>query len=234
MKQQSLPSSATSSVLSNTRGKQVFHITAPASLPLSKVKEVSFAKVLQGEPVLTHDGVSYGIPPDNISQGDSNDQKLFLYDPGNQMYYSSPAGNIQSYHIQELISLPTTQNDSAPVPATQEPAKPVKKQPKHLKMRFRPVGSSSGPAESIGSSSDESDGEQPAFQMSKGAEKKERKRKHHAEGEGSRKKSKKHSSPEMERRPSSSHKDEADGHHKSKKSSKHRSEKKRIKAEETY
>ncbi|RHZ74984.1 hypothetical protein CDV55_109216 [Aspergillus turcosus] len=233
-KKQLPPSSTTSSLLSDLRGKQIFHITAPSFLPLSKVKEVSLAKILQGEPVLKHEGVQYGIPPENISQGDLGGKSLLLYDSKTQTYYSTPATTIPTYHVQEMIDLPKSLGtDDAVLAAAQDQAKPPRKQPKHLKMRFRPVGSGEGPPETIGSSSEESEGEgKPTFKFPKGSktDREERKRKHPEEVEGHqsgalpRKKSKKQSvdASQMEI-------DEKAGQDKSKKSSKNRDEKKRKK-----
>ncbi|GAQ07308.1 hypothetical protein ALT_4629 [Aspergillus lentulus] len=202
-KKQLPPSSTTSSLLSDLRGKQIFHITAPAFLPLSKVKEVSLAKILQGEPVLKHEGVQYGIPPENIGQGDLGGKSLLLYDSKTQTYYSAPATTMPTYHVQETINIPKSLGtDDAVLAAAQDQIKPPRKQPKHLKMRFRPVGSGDGPPETIGSSSEESEGEgKPAFKFPKESktEREERKRKHAEEVEGSqsaglpRKKSKKQS-----------------------------------------
>jgi hypothetical protein len=228
-KKQLPPSSTTSSLLSDLRGKQIFHITAPSFLPLSKVKEVSLGKILQGEPVLKHEGVQYGIPPENISQGDMGGKSLLLYDSKTQTYYSTPATTIPTYHVQEMIDLPNSLGtDDAVLAAAQDQIKPPRKQPKHLKMRFRPVGSGEGPAETIGSSSEESEGEgKPTFKFPKGSktDREERKRKHAEEAEGhQRKKSKKQSvdASQMEI-------DEKAGQDKSKKSSKNRDEKKRKK-----
>ncbi|ODM19034.1 hypothetical protein SI65_05651 [Aspergillus cristatus] len=222
-------SSNVSSLLSNLRGKQVFHITAPSFLPLSKVKEISLAKVMQGEPVLQHDGVKYGIPADSISQGEADGKTLFLHDSKTQKYHSTPASNIQSYHVQELISIPESNGPTSI--AAQDYEKPPRTQPKHLKMRFRPVGSGEGPAETIGTSSEsEGEDEKPTFKVPKGSsEKEERKRKHHhTEGDSTqataapRKKSKKHSSGD---------KIDVDEKSEKKKSSKSKDEKKRKKAE---
>ena len=153
------------------------------------------------------DGVNYGIPPDSIEQGEDDGKALLLHDPKTQKYYSTPAGSIQSYHVQEMITLPGD-NGTGSLEA-QDYEKPPRKQVKNLKMRFRPVGSGNGPPETIGSSSEESDGEEKGkstFKFPKDAttaaqEKEERKRKHRqTEGDGnqangaSRKKSKKHSS----------------------------------------
>ncbi|KAF4211043.1 hypothetical protein CNMCM6805_007997 [Aspergillus fumigatiaffinis] len=202
-KKQLPPSSTTSSLLSDLRGKQIFHITAPAFLPLSKVKEVSLAKILQGEPVLKHEGVQYGIPSENIGQSDLGGKSLLLYDSKTQTYYSAPATNMPTYHVQETIDIPKSLGtDDAVLAAAQDQIKPPRKQPKHLKMRFRPVGSGEGPPETIGSSSEESEGEgKPTFKFPKESktEREERKRKHAEEAEGSqsgglpRKKSKKQS-----------------------------------------
>lgn len=194
-------------------------------------------KIMQGEPILNHEGVNYGIPPGNINQGDWSEKKLLLYDPKSQDYCTSRVPNVQSYHIQEMVRLPQTQTTSS-TSGPQQTAKPAKKQPKNLKMRFRPVGSGDGPAEMLGSSS-ESEGERPT-PKAKGSskEKEERKRKHHhTEGDGNpggvRKKSKKHSSPDGENVPPSQMEVDEPGHKRSKKSSKNRDEKKRKKSQET-
>ncbi|KAL2014127.1 hypothetical protein VTN00DRAFT_1652 [Thermoascus crustaceus] len=203
VKKQSPPSSDVSSLLSNLHGKQIYHVTAPSFLPLSSVKEISLAKIIRGQPVLTHQGVKYGIPADSLSQKESNKKTLLLYDEKSQAYYSVPAGEIKSYHVQEMISLPNgTATKEVPASIAQESSKGPKPQPKHLRMRFKPVGSADWAPETFGTSSEESEGEQPTFKFPKGSkaerEERERKRKQ-AEGdekplESPRKKSKKHSS----------------------------------------
>ncbi|KAL4881063.1 DNA-directed RNA polymerase I subunit RPA34.5-domain-containing protein [Aspergillus karnatakaensis] len=199
-------SSTTSTTLSDLNGKQVFHITAPAYLPLSKVKEVSLAGALKGEPILKHDGVQYGIPPDSVKQAGSSGQTLFLHDSKSQTYRGTVT-NVPTYHIQEIISLPGgSEYEEATVRAAEALIKPPRKQPKHLKMRFHPVGSGDAPPETLGSSAEESEEEAPSFKVPKGLEKeKEKKRKHQqTEADGSqsvgepRKKSKKHSSDNVE------------------------------------
>lgn len=228
-------SSNVSSILSDLRGKQVFHITAPSFLPLSKVKEASLGKILQGEPVLQFDGVDYGIPQGSINQGEDDGKALLLHDPKTQKYYNTPVSNIPSYHVQEMLSLPAD-NGTASL-ATKDYEKPTRKQVKNLKMRFRPVGSGNAPPETIGSSSESEAEDKPSFKFPTGSsaaaahEKEERKRKHHHADDASqttvapRKKSKKHSS---------SQEDQMDTDKKeksSKKSSKSKDEKKRKKAE---
>lgn len=140
---------------------------------------------MQGEPVLTHEGVNYGIPADNLSQQEAGAKTLLLYNAKTESYYSTSARNIQSYHVQATVSLPKESRKKDE--ASSESVKPPKPQPKHLKMRFRPVGSVNGPPETIGTSSEESEGEEPTFKIPKGStrEREERKRKHDlTEGDG--------------------------------------------------
>ncbi|PKY06596.1 hypothetical protein P168DRAFT_280007 [Aspergillus campestris IBT 28561] len=230
VKKQSPPSSTTTSLLSDLRGKQVFHVTAPSFLPIHKVKEISLAKALQGEPILTHDGVQYGIPADSTGQDDTAGKSLALYDPKTQTYRPSPATNIKSFHVQELIHIPARSQDAdhdVVLEAAREQVKPPRKQPSNLKMRFRPVGSGDAPAETLGSSDDESDAEQQPARTAR--EEKKKRKLHQAEEEESlpaaglpRKKSKKISSSQ----------DAGDGE-KVKKSSKSREEKKQKKSKKS-
>ncbi|KAL2849460.1 DNA-directed RNA polymerase I, subunit RPA34.5 [Aspergillus pseudoustus] len=189
------------SILSDLHGKQVLHITAPAYLPLSKIKEVSLARAMKGEPIMEHEGVRYGIPVDSLKHAAGSGQTLFLYDSKANTYRSATA-NVPTYHIQETIELPGgPEYEETTVRAAEALVKPPRKQPKNLKMRFRPVGSGDGPPQTLGSSDEGSEGEEPTFRAPPGAEKeKERKRKHQStEGDASqsaglpRKKSKKYS-----------------------------------------
>ncbi|GAQ39192.1 hypothetical protein AtubIFM55763_000236 [Aspergillus tubingensis] len=231
LKQQAAPKSNVSSLLSDLRGKQVYHITAPDYLPLSKVEEVSLAKIMQGKPVLKHKGVQYGIPVESFAQPDLGGKTLHLYDSKTKTYYSTAASNIPSYHIQEMLDIPEV-SDETVAQAVQEQIKPPRKHPKHLKMRFHPVGSGVEPPETLGSSSEESEDEKPTFKVPKSLEKErdERKRKNHpTEADGSqaeagdvpRKKSRK------------SAQEGGEGEDKKKKSSKSREEKKRKKSEKS-
>jgi hypothetical protein len=70
-------------------------------------------------------------------------------------------GTLHSYHIQELVDLPgmldpAKQDSHVSLPAMRESANP-QTQPKHLKMRFRPVGSGDLPPETISTSSEGSE-----------------------------------------------------------------------------
>lgn len=156
------------------------------------------AKIMQGEPIIAHDGVNYGIPVEALSETDTATKSLLLFDEKTQTY-STAAHNIPSYHIQELIGLPSTSQDTEAVVAEmRKHVKPARPQPKNLKMRFRPVGTTRAPPETLGSSS-ESEAEVPSFKVPKGDERKRKLDHDEAENEAPqaaalpRKKSKKHS-----------------------------------------
>jgi hypothetical protein len=222
---QAAPASSTSSLLSNLRGKQIYHISAPASLPLSKVKEISMSKIMKGEPILEFEGVKYGIPAESITEESSEGKSLLVYDESTQTY-ASKSENVPSYQIQEMFNLPGA--DITAVEALRDAVKPPRPQPKKLRMRFRPVGSLPSAPETLGSSS-ESESDEPSFKAPAGDSEEKRKRKHHhTEGDATqatglpRKKSKK----------LSAHEDApiTEESKKSKKSSKDREEKKRKKS----
>ncbi|KAJ5551130.1 hypothetical protein N7461_005828 [Penicillium sp. DV-2018c] len=226
-KKQAPPSSKASSLFSNLKGKQVLHITAPEDLPLSKIKEVCMSKIMQGEPIITHDGVKYGIPAESFTEFDPSTKSLLLFDEKTQTY-TTAAQSIPSYHVQELIGLPSaSENTDAVIAEMRKYVKPARPQPKHLKMRFRPVGSASAPPETLGSSS-ESEAEVPSFKVPKGDERKRKLSHDEASGEAPqaaevpRKKSKKHSEKGE---------DDEKSRKKSKKSHKDKEEKKRKKSE---
>lgn len=178
------------------------------------------SKVMKGEPLLSYEGKNYGMPIEAFNENDNAGKTLLVYDEKTQTYRQT-VDHIPSYNVQEIINVPGA--DQAGVEALRDTVKPPRPQPKHLKMRFRPVGSLPAPPETLGSDS-ESDAE-PSFKVP-GGEREERKRKH-TDGDATqtaglpRKKSKKHSSQENWA--------EEDGHKKSKKS--HKEEKKRKKTE---
>jgi hypothetical protein len=106
-----------------------------------------------------------------------------IYDENKGSYVKKEVQNIQSYTVQELVRLPKY---DAVQPLTEKPARP---QPKHLKMRFHPVGSGDLGAETIGSSSEsEADNEhESTFRVPR----QEQKRKTDGQDQGEKKKKKK-------------------------------------------
>jgi hypothetical protein len=56
-------------VFDNLEGKQIWHITAPAGVSISDLKEMTMEHVDNGEAVLQHKGTSYGFSGTELSNG---------------------------------------------------------------------------------------------------------------------------------------------------------------------
>lgn len=199
------PSRAISSALSNLEGKQVFHITAPSSLPISHIQEIDFGKAMQGEPILSHKGVDYGLVAKAQEQKQGSETLMVYDEESNTFVRKQGLKNIETYSIQEIVRLPGL-DSMIPVPSTQEATKKqstARPQPKHLRMRFHPVGSRNMPPETVGSSSESEAEQQPVFRVPKTLSEKnekDRKRKpdNNVESESKSKKSKKSSKQQDE------------------------------------
>ena len=75
------PSSSRASKLfdpTNLAGKQIWHIIAPASVPVSNLKEVSTQKVTNGEAVLSYNGSDYGFVTLDKVSADTKQTKLLV------------------------------------------------------------------------------------------------------------------------------------------------------------
>jgi hypothetical protein len=73
---------------SNLEGKQVWYFTAPASLPISVIKdmEIDLAKAQSGGAILNHDGDAYGL--DLEPYVTSSQVQLLIPSKGGEKYNS--------------------------------------------------------------------------------------------------------------------------------------------------
>jgi len=77
-------------MLGNVKGKQIWHITAPAGVPVERVQEVALEQISNGEAVLTHKNIDYGF-----FAGEANETaSLQVMVPGPEGYI---AGKLQSF-----------------------------------------------------------------------------------------------------------------------------------------
>lgn len=153
-------STVTSSSLS---GKVLWHIVAPADLPIAELQEVDMAAVQSGKPVLSYKGANYVL---GEAAGQNEHTACFLPEGG--AFRPMQHQQIQTFHLQQKIDLPNvsskqasqlTGSDAAAVVA-QAPIKAIRPQPKGLRMRFKPPGAGSG--DPAWSDSDEDDGVEQA------------------------------------------------------------------------
>jgi DNA-directed RNA polymerase I subunit RPA34.5 len=175
-------SSPTSKFLSpsNLEGKQIWHITAPASVPVSTLKEVSNQEIMNGEAVLSYKGSEYGFVSLDEAIAGSNQAVLLVpskegYQLGMLLFCSlrwglylidvshGVAGTNFSRTIllQQFVRLPLHTNPiegasqaSSALPAT---TKAARKRPEGLKMRFMPIGVDSPGSAGLGWSSSQDD-----------------------------------------------------------------------------
>lgn len=140
------PASTLSDILapSNLQGKQIWHITAPDSVPISLVREVSMQNIGNHVSILEYHGAKYGLVPE-LGGEQASSRTLLL--PSTQTNDYQPAKNkiIKTLHLQQLISLPSHalepishRNRSAS--SMESYTKTPRQQPEGLKMRYRPFG----------------------------------------------------------------------------------------------
>ncbi|KAK0517457.1 hypothetical protein JMJ35_000612 [Cladonia borealis] len=124
----------------NLAGKEIWHITAPSSVPISSIKEVSQQSILSRSSILTYKGSDYGLIPNS-----GTEEALLLPSAEDNDYKSHNAATIRSLHLEQIVSLPhhvfspaKSSNQSAPIPQAYKRA--PRAQPEGLKMRYHPFG----------------------------------------------------------------------------------------------
>lgn len=145
---------------STISSKQIWHITAPSSVPLSSIKSVSLSAIQSHQTILSHDGTDY-----NLAEEPTNNARVLLPSSKSDAYTAVEVPVTKTLHLQQTIRLPnlsayqtdpnTGSNAAASVrtPAVSAP----RPQPKGMKMRYKPPGFGDEDPGLIGSSEDESD-----------------------------------------------------------------------------
>ena len=139
------PSSKISEIFaaSNLTGKQIWHITAPMSIPIESIKEVSSQSLQDGAPVLSHKGSEYGLALDSHIEHANNHALLVPHTQKNE-YRISKVPITKTFHLQQRVNLPDRAHEP-PSPLISRPLTHIKvprQQPQGLKMRYRPFGAS--------------------------------------------------------------------------------------------
>ena len=136
------PSSQVLNIFSPTSlpGKEIWHIATPSSVSISAIKELSQQKILSRSSILSYKGSEYGLVPDT-----STNEALLLPSAKDNEYKSHNPATIQSFHLQQIVSLPhhvisPANSSSQNVPSPQAYKRAPREQPKGLKMRYLPFG----------------------------------------------------------------------------------------------
>ncbi|KAI1346345.1 DNA-directed RNA polymerase I subunit RPA34.5-domain-containing protein [Xylaria sp. FL0043] len=125
----------------NLEGKQVWYFTAPASLPITVLKdmEIDPSKATRGEPLLTHNGDNYIL--DLESRATNTQIQLLIPSRGGDKYASLNHGIDSTVHLRRMAKFgpggevyATATENYVPVP------KPIRQQPEDLRVRYTPIG----------------------------------------------------------------------------------------------
>ena len=123
------------------RGKQIWHITAPASVPIDTIKEVPVQKVATGEAILKHEENEYGL----VAETDltSNRKVLLIPSIDHNCYHVAGANITRTLHLQHIVDLPSRNSDNTVAGSDEKPrthVKTIRQQPERLGMPYRPIG----------------------------------------------------------------------------------------------
>ena len=124
----------------NLRGKQLWHITAPASVPMSMIKEVAVKNLEESAAVLSHDGVGYGF---SDSKPERSEASILVPESKESKYVSASQSVSKVLNLHQVIKpvdLGHRNGSSQDGLLAGTYAKPKPEQPTGLKMRYRPFG----------------------------------------------------------------------------------------------
>ncbi|KAK3704514.1 hypothetical protein LTR37_013797 [Vermiconidia calcicola] len=158
-----LSNNATASPPTNLQGKQVWHITAPSTVPLSSITELALDSIKSGQPVLTHNSIEYILNEDS-SAGDGDSTVLV---PTKEGYTRMSQKVERTLHLRQKILLPNLSTrqasqvtgSNAASKVAQASVSTVRPQPKGLRMRYKPPGFGPGKPGKIGSETESDEGE---------------------------------------------------------------------------
>ncbi|KAI1768450.1 DNA-directed RNA polymerase I subunit RPA34.5-domain-containing protein [Hypoxylon sp. FL1150] len=125
----------------NLEGKQLWYFTAPASLPITILKDVQIdlTKAVTGDALLQHNGDDFGIYRE--SDATNTQIQLLIPSPAGDTYTPLNRGINDTVHLRRIAKFgpdgaisATATDEYTPVP------KPIRQQPQNLKPRFTPIG----------------------------------------------------------------------------------------------
>ncbi|KAI1547642.1 RNA-polI-A34 domain containing protein [Pyrenophora tritici-repentis] len=208
----STTASKSAGLFDNLEGKQVWYMTAPGGVSLKDLEELEMEKVMDGEAVLSYKGIDYNCP--QMQKSEEVEREVFVHHKNGLKPVSTRISQI--LHLRSIVQLPqlsslqADQNTGSEAAAsiTRSTIRAPKPQVKGLKMRFLPTGFSGDDGGNLGDSESESEKlrEPAGLGMPNGLNlpSKKQKRKHaDVNGDATEvpaKKTKKHRTPEEEKR----------------------------------
>ena len=161
--------------------KQVWHISAPASVNIGTIKRFDISAALKGNPITTQNGVSYSLQPTATSNG-----RLLLPDGDKGAYFPSETTISRGFQLKAIekevaqANSASSQDDANPditnnliftAQSSGQP-KPPRQQPTGLETRYVPYGvvereRSKRPVRPISSTADSGDGRSATMNMAR-------------------------------------------------------------------
>ncbi|KAK7559076.1 DNA-directed RNA polymerase I subunit RPA34.5-domain-containing protein [Phyllosticta paracitricarpa] len=142
------PSSNLSKLLKSTdlSKKQIWHITAPASIDVKQVKEFALGQGMDNKTVLQHKGAEYAFA--RASDDSQTAAKLLV--PTGKGYAAVPNEFSQTLHLKQVVRLPDVsekqeETSQDAMKFVVRPEKPARPQPEGLRMRYMPAGNADVP-----------------------------------------------------------------------------------------
>lgn len=137
-------SDSTAFLAQDLTSKQVWHITAPASVSIKDINPFSISDVQSGKPVFSKNGIDYGF-----LTGLHKTERLLLADGENVEYAPTKVPISGTYHLRELgrskarsaTDADKEKNSISFTALSTVPSKNPREQPAGMKMRYHPYGS---------------------------------------------------------------------------------------------
>ena len=114
-------------------GTEIWHIEAPASLDISKIRQLTLEGIKDGKPIMSQGDNEYAFVQDSSENRRSTNAVIPSTQGG---YRTAPQPIVQTFRLQLVVPSHPTSASSQPAPIK----KPVRQQPENLKQRFRPLG----------------------------------------------------------------------------------------------
>lgn len=157
-------------------GKEVWHITAHASVPIQSIRNFSIKAAMTGKTIHSKDGVEFKLTQEKpdataakrlLTARTSEMEFRCLREPIRRTFHLQRAEDVQEAVARKLQQQQQTEAASNASPSNPgEAHKPRRPQPKGLRLRYTPFGAQDGPLGTIGSSaSEESDHEPKGFRV---------------------------------------------------------------------
>ena len=146
----------------NLAAKQIWHITAPPSVPISSLKEITVQDIGWDKKLISHKDADYALVEGGISR--KSPQYILIPSDKESIYRPTTKSIGRALHLHQLLSTTDSTMTQAMAAGEARPAFKVTKtsahrQPAGLKMRYRPFGDTRGKlgASNLDGSSSEGD-----------------------------------------------------------------------------